>query len=585
MKRILNYICFTLLAFTARSQYYFRGEITDDKNHPLQNVRIQVYSTHAIYYSGSRGNFLCYSSNKVDSLTFLLDGYELKTIKAVSDTWISVVLKVLPAGYNKNKPKLISITKDHSFKNKFSGTIDNETYFQLVENETVNAVEYPNTGFSLNVNKASYSNIRRFLNARSPVPPDAIRIEELLNYFNLNYHEPDSGKTFQISSQLTDCPWSKDKQMLYVSVNAKKLALNNIPPGNFVFLIDVSGSMDMPNRLPLLQAAFQLFVKNLRAVDTVSIVTYGGGVGIWLPPTGGAEKEKILGAIEELTAQGDTPGEAGIITAYKLAKSVFIKGGNNRVILATDGDFNVGQTSERALEELIIKMRQTGVYLTCLGVGMGNFKDSKLEVLAKKGNGNFAYLDNLQEAEKVLVKELTQNFYTVANDVFMNIEFNPKCVNAYRLIGFDNKRDAIAENITDMEGGEIGSANSALAIFEVALNPELARVVVDDDVQVAAISLRYSTHEDTTQKIIRYNCIKNYRSFAQIDKQLQFAAALTMFGLKLKQSPYIKNTTWSDIEAIAKEAIDENNFLQNEFLQLLEKAKKIYPDKRRKGIF
>ena len=191
-----------------------------------------------------------------------------------------------------------------------------------------------------------------------------------------------------------------------------------MPPCNFVFLIDVSGSMDLPNRLALLKAAFQLLVKNLREKDTVSIVTYGGTVGIWLQPTSGAEKQKIIKAIEELTASGDTPGEAAIRAAYKLAKNTFIKGGNNRIILATDGDFNVGQTTEKELEELIAKERQTGVYLTCLGVGMGNYKDSKIEALAKKGNGNFAYLDDISEAEKVLVKELTQTFYAVANDVF-----------------------------------------------------------------------------------------------------------------------------------------------------------------------
>ena len=230
-----------------------------------------------------------------------------------------------------------------------------------------------------------------------------------------------------------------------------------IPPGNFVFLIDASGSMDTPNSLPLLKAAFQMFVKNLRAIDTISIVVYGGTVGVWLQPTGGNEKEKILKSIEELTASGDTNGEAAIMTAYALARSTFKKGASNRVILATDGDFNVGLASEKSLEELIIKERQGGIYLTCLGVGRGNLKDSKLATLAKYGNGNYAYLDNINEAEKVLIKELTQTFYSVADDVFIYLNFNGNLVNEYRLIGFDNKRDAILDTTIDIDGGEIGS--------------------------------------------------------------------------------------------------------------------------------
>ncbi|MBK7884339.1 MAG: DUF3520 domain-containing protein [Chitinophagaceae bacterium] len=336
--------------------------------------------------------------------------------------------------------------------------------------------------------------------------------------------------------------------------------------------------MDMPNRLPLLQAAFQLFVKNLRPVDTVSIVTYGGGIGIRLTPTSGAEKEKILQSIEALTASGDTPGEAGIMTAYKLAQSTFIKNGNNRVILATDGDFNVGQTSEKALDQLITKMRQTGVYLTCLGVGMGNFKDSKLETLAKKGNGNFAYLDDLKEAEKVLVKELTQTFYTVADDVFMNIEFDPAVVKEYRLIGFDNKKDAVAENINDVEGGEVGSGNSVLAIFEIIPNEK------NTAKNMANISMRYTIGNDSAHQLIKYSCPQNFIPFNAIHKDLQFAAALTMFSLKLKYSRYVKNINWSDIETIAKQCVDPDSYLQNEFLQLVAKAKKIYPAKRKKRI-
>jgi Ca-activated chloride channel homolog len=413
------------------------------------------------------------------------------------------------------------------------------------------------------------------------VPPDAIRTEELLNYFNLHYREPAQHEVFGMESQLTNCPWDEEKQLLLLNINAKKVSTDLIPASNFVFLIDVSGSMDMPNRLPLLKAAFQMLVKNLREKDTVSIVMYGGTVGVWLPPTSGKEKEKITASIEELTASGDTPGESAIMTAYQVARKSFIKDGNNRVILATDGDFNVGNISEKALEEMIVKERQSGVYLTCLGVGMGNYKDSKLETLAKKGNGNFAYLDDIHEAEKVLVKELTQTFYAVADDVFLNIHFNDKLVKRYRLIGFDNKKDAIADSTGELEGGEIGSGSSVMAVFEI----EPAKEVIPADTQMgnlANVTMRYRLCNDSSYKKTSYACPANFIEFKNIDHELQFASAVTMFGLKLRQSRHIRDADWGDIEIIATAAADNNNYLQNQFLGLVAKAGKIYKSRKKK---
>ena len=416
------------------------------------------------------------------------------------------------------------------------------------------------------------------------MPPDAVRIEEMINYFNLYYHEPEKGDVFRLGSQLTSCPWDEHKQLLFLNVSARKLDLDKVPPGNFVFLIDVSGSMDMPNRLPLIKAAFQLFVKNLRPIDTVSIVMYGGTVGIWLQPTSGAEKEKIIESIESLTAAGDTPGESAIRAAYKLAEKTFIKGGNNRVILATDGDFNVGETTEKALDELITKQRQTGIFLTCLGVGMGNFKDSKLQTLAKKGNGNYAYLDDIGEAEKVLVKELTQTFYAVADDVFMNLSFNPAMVKQYRLIGFDNRKDAVTDSTSYLEGGEIGSGNSTLAVFELIPTQQnlLTRNTnLTDD--IATMSLRYSLCNDTSHTSRDYKVSNNFVPAALIDRDLKFVTAVTMFALKLKQSQYISGSIdWPFIKSVALEATDRSNYLQNEFLTLLDKAEKIYGAKKKK---
>ena len=565
----------------AKAQYYIRGEVRDEKSQPLQNVKIVQHSSHLQFYSGASGGFGITAKTAADSLTFNMEGYEPKTIKVNADVWQNVILKVLPSVANRNRPRLISITKDYKQSARYKWFVNNETYFQLVENEYVSAEKFPNTGFSLNVNKASYSNIRRFINMNSAVPPDAVRTEELLNYFNLHYREPEGKDIFKIESQLTSCPWNAGKQLFYLNINARKIDLNKVPPGNFVFLIDVSGSMDMPNRLPLLKAAFQLFVQNLRAVDTVSIVTYGGLVGVHMQPTSGAEKEKIIQSIEELDASGDTPGASAILAAYQVAKSTYIKGGNNRVILATDGDFNVGAASEKSLDDLITKEKQGGVFLTCLGVGMGNFKDSKLETLAKRGNGNYAYLDDIKEAEKVLVKELTQTFYGVADNVFMNIQFNPRWVKEYRLIGFDNKRDAVADSTIDIEGGEVGSGSSVLAIFEIVPTDEQrAKEAVSGADGIAKLAMRYNLCSDTVSRYIQQTCPLNFIAFDSLDKELRFGAAVTMFGLKVKQSKYIKDAEWADISAIAAASYNPNDYLQTQFLQLIEKARKIYKGKK-----
>lgn len=582
MKKLIIYCSTFFLSLTCSAQYYLRGEVKDEQNRPLQNAKIYLHSAKFLFNSGIQGSFGITVRELYDSITLSLDGYETKSLKVKTDTWQTIVLKVSAAHATKNKQKLISVTKNMQQTSKYNWFVNDETYFQLVENQFVECDKYPNTGFSLNVNKSSYSNVRRFLNMKSTVPPDAVRVEEMVNYFNLYYTEPSPNETFHISSQLTSNPWNDKEQLLFLNISAKKLDLDAIPPGNFVFLIDVSGSMDMPNRLPLLKAAFQSFVKNLRPIDTMSIVMYGGTVGVWLQPTSGAEKEMISKSIEELTAQGDTPGESAIRAAYKLAESSFIKGGNNRIILATDGDFNVGETSEKAMDELITKMRQTGVYLTCLGVGMGNFKDSKLQTLAKKGNGNYAYLDDIHEAEKVLVQELTQTFYAVANDVLMNVQFNASMVKEYRLVGFDNKREAIADETNDLEGGEIGSGNSTLAVFEIVPTEHLHSNKAGVEEAIAHLQLNYSSLNDTIMLKIQHTVPNNYLPFESIHKDLQFATVVSMLALKLKQSSYINGIDWFTINLLAQKVVNKNDYLQNEFLKLLEKVQKIYPEKKNK---
>ncbi|MBC7686701.1 MAG: von Willebrand factor type A domain-containing protein [Aquabacterium sp.] len=587
MKKLIAYTFTCCLVLTINAQYYLRGEIQDEKKLPLQNVRLVLQSSQMIYYSGTAGGFGISTKTLKDSLTLSLDGYETKKIGVQADVFQSVIMKPLSSNASKYRQRLISITKDQSQSYKFNWFVSDESYFSLVENEEVNAAKFPNTAFSLNVNKASYSNIRRFLHMNSTVPPDAVRIEELLNYFNLHYREPEKNEVFKIESQYSDCPWNEKSKLLFLNINARKLDMEKVPPCNLVFLIDASGSMDMPNRLPLVKAAFQMLVKNLRPVDTVSIVIYGGTVAVWLPATSGEEKQKIIKSIEELTASGDTPGESAIKMAYNLAEKSFIKGGNNRVILATDGDFNVGETTEKALEELITRERQTGVYLTCLGVGMGNFKDSKLETLAKRGNGNYAYLDDIREAEKVLVKEVTQTFFAVADDVFLNVHFNPDVIKQYRLIGFDNKKDAIADTTGNLEGGEIGSGNSVMAIFEVlpAIDNKVSALLTTR-LPIANVTLNYSLNNNTKfHNAINYECVDNNQPFAQIDKDYQLAAAIVMFGMKLRQSKFIPDIKWAEIEYTALHAYNPNDYLQSEFLKLIAISKKMYPNKKKSRKF
>jgi Ca-activated chloride channel homolog len=586
LKSLFIYILISFFITTATGQYYLRGEIKNEKSEYLQNVNIRLHSDKLLYSSGVGGGFGISGSVKNDSITLSIDGYETITVAISSAKYLEVTMKQLSSNSSKNRPKLISITKDNKFSSKYSWFVSDESYFSLIENEEVNAERFPNTGFSLNINKASYSNIRRFISQNSVVPPDAVRIEELLNYFNLNYKEPEKNEFFKIESEQSACPWEDKKRLLYLNINARKLDLEKVPPSNLVFLIDASGSMDMPNRLPLVKAAFQMLVKNLRPTDTVSIVIYGGAVAVWMQPTSGAEKQKIIQSIEELTASGDTPGESAIRLAYMVAKRSFIKNGNNRVILATDGDFNVGETSEEALEELITKQRQSGVYLTCLGVGMGNFKDSKLETLAKRGNGNYAYLDDIKEAEKVLVKEVTQTFYAVADDVFLNVHFNSSLVKDYRLIGFDNKRDAIADSSGTLEGGEIGSGNSVMAIFEFTptnTNDSIFNLSSQNS-SIAEVDLRYTPSNTTTEKHLQYKCNGNIKPFTTINKELQLGASIAMFGLKLRQSKYLpaKTSDWEKMEQMALNSYNANDYLQKEFITLIVNARKLYDKSKQK---
>jgi Ca-activated chloride channel homolog len=580
-------ILFILISTTASAQLYLRGEVKDENNAPLSNAKILLHSSGFLYYSGNVGSFGINVPNRYDSITVSLSGYQTITAQVDATKYQDIQLKVLHTSVNVQNNRLLSFTKNLQLKDRNNWTSGAETYSSLVENEFVDAKKYPETGFAVRIDKASYSNVRRFLSMDSKVPPDAVRIEEMMNYFNFGYVAPPRDSVFSFSSHISDCPWNAASQLLYLKLCAKKIEPDQIPQSNLVFLIDVSGSMDLPNRLPLLKSAFKLLVDNLREKDTISIVVYGSTVGVWLPPTSGKEKIKIRKAIEDLNPGGATPGESGILAAYRLAKSQFIDGGNNRVILATDGDFNIGQTSEEELEKLITSYQETGIYLTCLGVGMGNYKDSKLEVLAKKGNGNFSYLDNESEAEKVLVKEFTQNLYSVADDASMNIQFDDGFIREYRLIGYDNKLKALSDSLMEMEGGEVGSGHSMVAILEIVPTTRLGAAFQQTNQpslskDIAKITLNYTLPNDSTKRSSAYGVPYNYTTYEELPQCYRFASAVVMFGSLLKESVYAKQITWNETIIAANETYDKSDPVQKEFTTIIEKAKKIYSKKKRK---
>ncbi|MDR3714950.1 MAG: von Willebrand factor type A domain-containing protein [Puia sp.] len=587
MKNVAIIIACFCLHFSSSGQYYLRGEVKDEANVLLSNVKILLHSSGYLYYSGSSGGFGIPVPQTIDSISVSADGFEPLSIRVDATHYQAITLKSLHPLPSARTKRLLSFTKNLKPEDWRGWTVGAETYSSLLENQFIPASRFPETGFAMTIDKASYSNVRRFLNMGSTIPPDAVRIEELLNYFNLGYTPPPADSNFIFNSYLSDCPWNAGNKLLFLHVCAKKLDLAKVPPANLVFLIDVSGSMDMPNKLPLLKSAFRLLVNNLRDKDTVSIVVYGSTVAVWLPPTSGKEKTRILQSIEDLYPGGPTPGEAGIRMAYRLAKSQLIKGGNNRVVLATDGDFNVGENSEDALENLITEHKQWGIYLTCLGVGMGNYKDSKLEVLAKKGNGNFAYLDDEREAEKVLVKEFTQTVFAVADDAYLNIDFNPTLVKDYRLVGFDNKLKSLSDSLNEVQGGEVGSGHSLLALFEIspADSESIAGTVAGpsrDENRIAAVTLNYKIPNDSLDRISNYNCPAQLTSFGDLPAPYRFATAVAMFGGMIKKSKYMRQVSWNDAILLGNNCYDPEDGIQREFLDMIEKARKIYGKERKR---
>lgn len=466
---------------------------------------------------------------------------------------------------------------------------NNEEYAALVENAFELTRNQPVSTFSIDVDNASYSNVRRMINYGKKVDPNSVRVEEMINYFKYDYPQPETGNPFSINTEYGNSPWNPKHKLLKIGLQGKNIPMDKLPASNIVFLIDVSGSMSEENKLPLLKSSLKVLLKQLRPKDKVGIVVYAGSAGMVLPPTSAGEKEKIIKALDNLQAGGSTAGGAGIELAYKLAKENFIKGGNNRVVLATDGDFNVGASSTTDIETLITEKRKTGIFLTCLGYGMGNYKDNTMETLADKGNGNYAYIDNMQEAEKFLGKEFAGNIYTIAKDVKIQIEFNPKFVKSYRLIGYENRKLRNEDFINDkIDAGELGSGHTVTALYEV-IPANVASEFIPKETklkyseiskkknfgdEMATIKFRYKKPDGDKSMEITKVIKKEDKS--SVSPDFKFASSVAWFGLVLRNSELITKKDLSDIENLAKQgkSKDEEGY-RSEFIRLIESYKTI----------
>ncbi len=485
---------------------------------------------------------------------------------------------ILPAilflGISCNTHDYTSSMPDSYYGEMLPGYENSEEYHSIKENPFILAEEEPLSTFSIDVDVASYSNMRRFINNGTLPEKDAVRIEELVNYFSYNYELPTGKDPVKISAEIGTCPWNDKHRLVRLAIKAKEIPAENLPTSNLVFLIDVSGSMYGPGRLGLVKSSLKLLVNNLREEDRVSIVVYSGAAGLVLPPTSGENKQKIREVLNSLEAGGSTAGGAGIKLAYQTARENFIQGGNNRIILCSDGDFNVGISSPSELETMIEKERESGVYLTVLGYGMGNLKDNRMQTLAEKGNGNHAYIDNLQEANKVLVNEFGSTLFTVAKDVKLQIEFNPNRTYAYRLIGYES-RLLNNEDFDDdkKDAGDMGPGHAVTAFYEVV------PVGVDSDVKTASatgklltVNLRYKEPEKDTSELLQLPITDGGGNTVSSD--FRFASAVAMFGHLLRNSEHKGTATFDNVISLANTGLDnDEQGYRKEFIRLVEAAK------------
>ncbi|HWT01957.1 MAG TPA: VWA domain-containing protein [Pyrinomonadaceae bacterium] len=465
-----------------------------------------------------------------------------------------------------------------------------EQYEHIDENPFLEVARAPLSTFSIDVDTASYSNTRRFLKEGQLPPKDAVRIEELINYFAYDYPQPVGEAPFSVTAEISEAPWNPRHRLVHIGLQGKRIPMENMPPANLVFLLDVSGSMNEPRKLPLVKTAMKTLAEQLTSRDRVAMVVYAGSSGLVLPSTPGDRRGEILSAIDRLEAGGSTNGGEGIELAYRIARENFIKGGVNRVILATDGDFNVGVTSQGDLVRLIEEKRQGGVFLSVLGFGTGNIKDSTMETLADKGNGNYAYIDSLNEARKVLGEQIGGTLYTIAKDVKIQVEFNPKQAAAYRLIGYENRllRDRDFNDDTK-DAGEIGAGHTVTALYEVVPygqkfeNPGVDPLKYQEPAnpsgmansnELMTVKLRYKEPSQDQSKLVSVSLADSKGKLMAASENFKFASAVAAFGMLLRDSRYKSNASYNEVLELARSAVgaDPQGY-RSEFVQLVETAR------------
>ncbi len=497
-----------------------------------------------------------------------------------------------PSQYQAASPsdkKAKAVAPAEALANRYNGDFNTEGYDRIVENSFAKVLEEPLSTFSIDVDTASYANVRRFLRSGSLPPPDAVRIEELVNYFPYDYEDPSVSEPFAFNLELSPAPWNSEHSLLRVALQARRIPVEEIPPSNLVFLIDVSGSMQDENKLPLVKESLKLLARRMRSQDRISIAVYAGSAGLVLESTPGNRTAAILRAIDALESGGSTAGSEGIRLAYEEAKRGFIKGGSNRVILATDGDFNVGPSSDGELVRLIEKERKAGIFLTVLGFGMGNYQDSKMQKLADTGNGNYAYVDSLAEADKVLSRQMAGTLFTVAKDVKVQIEFNPALVGEYRLIGYE-KRALAARDFADdsKDAGELGAGSSVTALYELApasgsgsrtdlryqgtaISPEGAKAE-----ELLTLKFRYKKPDGSASSLIEKPISLASRDFGKCSTDFRFAAAVAEWGMILRDSSYKGSASVRQVLSIARDALGrDSGGYRAEFLELVARSEKL----------
>lgn len=523
---------------------------------------------------------------KIESVEVLKDASAIALYGSRASNGVIIVKTKKLSRKERKALEKLQKTQDSIKKAKQLENMNNEEYDAFVENPFELTKNQSVSTFSIDVDNAAYSNVRRMINNGEIVDKNAVRIEEMINYFKYSYPQPKNDQPFSINSEYSDSPWNSKHKLLKIGLQGKNIPMEKLPTSNLVFLIDVSGSMEAQNKLPLLKSSFKVLLDQLRPQDKVGIVVYAGNAGMVLPMTSAKEKSKIIDALYKLQAGGSTAGGAGIELAYKMAQENFVKGGNNRVIIATDGDFNVGTSSTGDLQTLIEEKRKSGVFLTCLGFGMGNFKDNRMETLADKGNGNYAYIDNMQEANKFLGKEFSGTLYAIAKDVKIQIEFNPQFVKSYRLIGYENRKLKNEDFNNDaIDAGELGSGHTVTALYEIIpadvkseFLPNETELKYSNSTsnsnfgdELATVKFRYKKPDgDKSTEMIQ--AIKNTDvSLNSASEDFKFASSVAWFGLVLRNSKLITDKDLKNVEKLAKKGkSNDSEGYRAEFVRLVE---------------